>query len=130
MKNWPVFFWVIFWVIFKSCESMNLDNKRITLLHRQGRIQGPVVRERESSQQRNYSHQAADHQQQQQQQRYSYAGYEPEREFKDYTRERELMLRQRAAAATNNQRGEYTARYVHPISNTSSMHYHDDSAQT
>ena len=72
-----------------------------------------MVRDRESSQQRNYSsHQAADHPQQQQQvqqqQRYSYAGYEPEREFKDYTRERELMLRQRA----NNQRGEYTARFV------------------
>ena len=41
-------------------------------------------------------------------QRYSYAGYEPEREFKDYTRERELMLRQR----NNIQRGEYTARYL------------------
>ena len=27
------------------------------------------------------------------QDRYSYAGYEPEREFKDYAREREMMLR-------------------------------------
>ena len=27
------------------------------------------------------------------QDRYSYAGYEPEREFKDYAREREMMMR-------------------------------------
>ena len=46
---------------------------------------------------------AADHQ------RYSYAGYEPEREFKDYTREREHMLRQRNH---NTRPVEYTARYV------------------
>lgn len=47
------------------------------------------------------SSQSADHQ------RYSYAGYEPQREFKDFTRERELIHKQR----NNNQRGEYVARY-------------------
>ena len=69
-------------------------------VNRKSRLQaGPTSQQQ---QQRNY-HPAADHQ------RYSYAGYEPEREFKDYTREREHMLRQR----NNNQRPvEYTARYV------------------
>ncbi len=38
--------------------------------------------------------------------RYSYAGYEPERDFKDYTRDRELMLQRQPR---NN---SYTARYI------------------
>lgn len=37
--------------------------------------------------------------------RYSYAGYEPEREFKDYAREREMMLQRQR------ERNSYTARY-------------------
>ena len=69
-------------------------------VNRKSRLQaGPTSQQQ---QQRNY-HPAAEHQ------RYSYAGYEPEREFKDYTREREHMLRQR----NNNQRPvEYTASNV------------------
>ena len=86
--------------------------------YRQSRHQaGPTVRERDPASQqpqqqqpqqpRNYGHPQgapADHQ------RYSYAGYEPEREFKDYTREREVMLRQRNNNNQRQQPVEYTAR--------------------